>query len=63
MMPIGLLLLLAEMSLLKKLMIAPAEHALATTRAFVGDGSNGASSASQETACPLVKAAGQPGTQ
>ena len=38
MMPIGLLLLLAEMSLLNKLMMAPTEHALATTRAFVGDG-------------------------
>ena len=38
MMPIGLLLLLAEMSLLNKLMMAPPEHTLATTRAFVGDG-------------------------
>ena len=38
MMPIGLLLLLAEMSLLNRLMIAPPEHALVTTRVFVGDG-------------------------
>ena len=38
MMPIGLLLLLAEMSLLNKLMIAPAEHALVTARILRRDG-------------------------
>lgn len=37
MMPIGLLLLLGEMSLLNKLMLAPTEHALAGSRVFVGD--------------------------
>jgi hypothetical protein len=38
MMPIGLLLLLGEMTLLSKLMIAPMEHALVIDPTYAGQG-------------------------